>query len=221
MCNHPAKLADWEDIRNAGHTGHEQLPQWGHPFTQFITLSSKMTNGGANRCQGFVYSVSQGALRPGTLVALMFPPFVPLSSHGWPPEWSLYFIYLLGWKKNSISVRIRVPHFPLGSTQLADWGPPVMHKSVFIILAWGTPFHQVHDSTEERRLPQLGYISSNQTFQGEKMSGCHQIPEPRCQTLCKKKEWWTNTGRQDKFNDVCSGAEIGKLTEKSSLFAGI
>lgn len=58
-----------------------------------------------------------------------------------------------------------------GSAQLADWEPPVMHKSVFIILAWGTLFHQVHDSTEERRRPQPDYISSNQTFQeggGEK-----------------------------------------------------
>lgn len=41
-----------------------------------------------------------------------------------------------------------------------------MHKSVFIILAWGTLFHQVHDSTEERRRPQPDHISSNQTFQG-------------------------------------------------------
>lgn len=95
----PANLSVWEDIRNAGQTGHEQLSQWGHPVTQFITLSSEMTNGGANRRQGFVYSLSQGPLRPGTLGALMFPPFVPLSSQGWPPEWSLYFIYLLGWKK--------------------------------------------------------------------------------------------------------------------------
>lgn len=151
----------------------------------------------------------------------MFPHLVPLSSQGWPPEWSFSFIYLMGWGKNSISVRIRVLPFSFGSAQLADWGPSVMHKSAFIILALGMLFHQVHDSTEERRRSQVGYISSNQTFQGEKMSGCHQIPESCCQILCKKKDWWTNTGRQDKFNGVCSGAEIGKLTEKSSLFAGI
>lgn len=156
----PAKLAAWEDIRNAGQTGHEQLSQRGHPFAQFITLSSKMTNG-ANRHRGFVYSVSQGSHRPGTLVVLMFPPFVPLSSHGWPPMWSLYLIYLLGWKKNSISVRIRVPHFPFGSAQLADWGPPLMQKSVFIILAWGALFHQVHDSTEETAPAQLYFFQSN------------------------------------------------------------
>lgn len=54
------------------------------------------------------------------------------------------------------------------SARLADWELPVMHKSVFIILVWGTLFHQMHDSTEERRLPQSDYISSNQRFQGGK-----------------------------------------------------
>lgn len=34
VCDHPAKLADWEDIRNAGQTGHEQLSPRGHPFTR-------------------------------------------------------------------------------------------------------------------------------------------------------------------------------------------
>lgn len=48
-----------------------------------------------------------------------------------------------------------------GSTQLADWEPPVMHKSVFIILAWGTLFHQLHDSTEETGPAQLYFFQSN------------------------------------------------------------
>lgn len=115
----------------------------------------------------FVDSISQGPT--GTLVSLTFPHFVPLSSQGRPPEWSLYFIYLPGWGKKTLSVWCPPP-LP---GQLAGWGPPVMHKSVFIILAWGTLFHQVHDSTEERRWPQPGYISPNQTFQGggEKWAG--------------------------------------------------
>lgn len=76
---------------------------------------------------------------------------VQACSPEWPsPTWSPFpFICWDNYKNLSGG---RVGFFArLSSARLADWEPPVMHKSVFIILAEGTLFHQVHDSTEERR----------------------------------------------------------------------
>lgn len=52
-----------------------------------------------------------------------------------------------------------------------------MHKSVFIILAGGTLFHQVHDSTrgEETASAPAIFLPIKHS-KGKKMSGCHQIP---------------------------------------------